>query len=337
MATTFTDLVFELTGIYPGLSAFLAKRFINDAWRDILNVRTWSFLSGDGGFNAPVGIGAGTCSITIGSPTVTFDTTATTALNAVPLPAPTGLLARQFRLGTSGGVYNITGYVPATGTMTLDRVILEATGTGLTFQVYQCYFPPPPQALNADGSYDFDRWLSIVDPINGYVLWDDTGKVTLDRRDPQRSDVGGLAYTAYDYKSINDTPYMEFWPHPSGGQQYVCYWKRNGTAFTTSTQPLPKMIPSGLVINRALFRYADPWAQRNAGRIPTLKGINFGVLVAQAKAQYDIDLQAAKLQDDNIALQSFIIPNRPRSWSGPIDASFIGSHDFPLSNGGFRR
>lgn len=323
MPLTFHELVSEITGMVPDYSALKARRDLNRAWRDLLDKRPWSFLIAEGAFAAPAALTTGTVTITQGSRLVQPDADATAAWNAVPL---TSFLARQFRFGAEGSIYNLTAWTA--GALELDRPVFEASATGIGYRIYQCYFPPPPEAMAGapPGEFDFNRWISVLDPVQAYPLKLDKGKAWLDVRDPQRADAGP-AYYIVDYKtSATGVPLYEFWPHPTGGQQYVCLYKRRGLAFTSGTQALPQMLPDGLVLNRALYRSVYPWAAANAGRFPALQRTNWQYLIREARGDYLMDLQAAQLQDDNVMLQSITGPRRVWPAFGPIDGRFMQSH-----------
>src|SRR5712692_4193734 len=105
----FQDLYSELVGLQPAVSAFLAQKWINRSFRDILDSREWSFLLAEGAFNAPPIIQAGSVSVTKNILTVVANAAAAVALNAVGL-GPPPLTSYQFRLGAAGALYNITAY-----------------------------------------------------------------------------------------------------------------------------------------------------------------------------------------------------------------------------------
>src|SRR4030095_6218263 len=307
----------------PDYSALKARKDLNRAWRDLLDKRTWSFLVADGAFQAPPVLTAGTVSLTQGSKGVVRDAVAPNAWNAIPAAS---FLARQFRLAGDGGIYNLVAWTG--GNLTLDRAILEPSATQAGYRIYQCYFPPPPEAMisTVPGVFDFNRWLSVVDPAQGYPLRIDRGKAWLDVRDPQRSAVG-QAHHVVDYKTTaSGVPLYELWPHPTDGQSFICLYKRRGLPVELGTEPFPQMLPDGLILNRALYRSVYPWAAANAGRFPALQKTNWQYLVREARGDYLLDLQAAQLNDDNVMLQS--ITGTGRRWSafGPIDSRFMQSH-----------
>jgi hypothetical protein len=328
MSTSLADLAAELSGQVPGYSPFLAQRDINRAWRDIVNRRTWSFLIKEGGFNAPVLITAGTVTIVQNSANVIADATATTALQAVAAATPP-LTKYQFRISSAGGIYNIVSWTVGTNTLVVDRPILEASKVGASYMSYQCYFPGPPQALQSDGTYDFNRWISIFDPVNGYVIKDGISKAWVDARDPQRSTTS-LAYRYFDYKPDSlGNQFWEFWPHPTSGQEYVCLYKARGLDFSQGLTTLPAVIPDSLLLDRALVKYVYRWCAMNAGRFPNLAKTNWAVMTKQGHDQWELDLQKTILEDENLAMQAIVGPMN-RWGMPPIDSNFLQSHSSGL-------
>lgn len=331
MAVTYNDLFTELSGQVPGLSPFLAKKFINRAWRDILNARDWSFLLGFGGFNAPSAFSDGTANVTQGVPAVVMSSLAAAAIDAVP---STQIVQRQFRIAAAGGIYSIAAWDTSTNTLTLDRPILEATAATATYSIFQCYFPPPPEAfVGAGQGYDFNNWISILDPVTPINVGLDKDKQWLDFRDPQRSD-GGPAYYFVNYTTTAAViPLYEAWPHPTGGQQYVTYYKRFGLPFLLGQTPLPQPVPDSLVIDRAMYKYVSKWVALNVGTIPALQKVNWAMLMTQARIDYKADLQAAKIEDENVYMTA-LIGSRQFSGYGPIDASYLQRHSTGLERYG---
>jgi hypothetical protein len=326
----FEDLSAELAGRVPGYSIFLAEKAIARAWQAILRKRTWSFLLAEGAFNAPALINAGSVTTSTNSAVVTVSALADAALNGLTNPLIT---ARQFRVGFGGSIYNIAGYNHGLLQLTLDRPFLEPGAANQPYEVYQCYFPPPPQALLASGIYDFNRWISVIDATNGYKLSQQFGKEWLDRRDPQRT-AANLAYIICDYKAdAAGNMLYEFWPHPTAGQTFTVLYKKKGAAVITGQEPIPDIISEDLITDRALYMDAFPWAATNAGRDPALAKVNWGLQQQLKEVNWRADLQSAKLEDDNINLQSLLPTYGAHNAIGPIDATFIQSHDM----GGFLR
>jgi hypothetical protein len=326
----FADLAAELTGMLPGLSPFLAETFINRAWRAIRDARTWGFLVEEGVAICPAQITTSTVAITQYSQTVVCSVAATNAILA-SLPTPLALTSCQIRFGGSqvgGFVYNILTAVLGGGvyTLTLDRVVEEATAPLSSYQIYRCYITPPT---------DFLRWISLDDMVNGYSIIGqrlDWTKADFDQRDPQRQAQGQAYYCGHSKASATGAPLYELWPHPVQGQVFSVTFRRRGVDFTAPTDAPPPVIPDELIVQRALGWMAYPWAMANVGHFPALKGANFVQLIQEAKTAYRDQLLTVKKQDDEQSLQR--VYDRGHSLRGgrtslggaPADANFWQAH-----------
>ena len=351
----FLDLSSELAGYLPGLSPPLADSFINRAWVDVCNRRLWNWLQQDAAIFCPAQITAGTVSITQLSETVTCNAAASAALVAQEAAATPTVTNLQIRFGGSapvvGQVYNIVGYDatdPAAVILTLDRVVVEATNATAGYQVYRCYVVPPVAA----GS--FLRWESVVDMVNGWRLGKDRTSAFFDATDPQRQ-AQGQAYHigSYEANRVNDAvsgatapnanqsagvPNYELWPHPTSGQTFYVRMRLKGQPFVQATDgPPTNLVDDQLIIQRALYMYAYPWAKANAGHFPTMKGVNWSELIISARQNYLNELLPAAIRMDNDqGLQD--VWNRGhglrQGWGDrlrgnqgfPIDSNFIQGH-----------
>jgi hypothetical protein len=323
----YLDLVRELAQTVPNLPTNLSETFVQRAWADICQRRTWSFLIKEGGFNAPPIVQGGTVTITQNSVSVVVDATAGAAINAVAAATPP-LIQRQFRVSTTGTIYNIVSWNNGTLTLVLDRPILETSAAGASYMIYQCYFSGPPESLRTDGVRDFNRWISVMDPVNGWTLKDDVGKAWLDVRDPQRATTD-LAFRYVDYKADTyGNMLWEFWPHPTSGQQYVCLYKAKGLDYAPGNRPLPSVLPESLILDRALSKYCYRWLQLNPGQATTAR-MNWLATKQVDTAQWRIDLQAAINEDENLHLEAIVGPLRKR-YGPPVDASFLQAHSSGL-------
>jgi hypothetical protein len=345
----FLDLVNELTGVVPGLSPLLAEKYINRAWTDICRERTWEFLKTAVAVVCPEQTTDGSVSITQYSDTVTCDADASAALLAINTTAQPPLNRMSIRFGATspaiGQVYNIIDAdvsVPAAIVLTLDRIVIEATDADSGYQCYRPYIVPPT---------DFLAWFSFVDMVNAWPLKRDFTSAFFDLKDPQRQ-AQGLAYYLGAYQStestdgiVSATPFpnlavgttfYELWPHPTSGQTFYARYNRRGVDFTSPTDVLPAVIDDGLVISKALYAHAYPFAKANAANFPSFKGVNWTELIAIQKGNYDTDLITAKRLDNENALQDIYARGHGlRTGAGgsfkgmqdyPIDANFLQSH-----------
>lgn len=337
----FIDLSQELVGRLPGLSPFLAKTFIQQAWRHIRDERTWSFLQEVCSVYCPTQVTAGLFSITEFSAQVTANAAASAALTAVTMPAGQSLLNLQIRFGGSnnsayvGQVYNIINVDSAAPTalvLTLDRPVFQVTNASAGYQVYRAYVIPPFD--------DFLKWTGFVDMTNGWALKLNYNSRYFDQRDPQRQ-AQGLAYYVGGFLGnpgqTQPRPQYELWPHPVQGQTFFCRFQRQGEEFLTASEEQSPIIPSELIMARALGYHAYPWAAASVGQFPAFKGTNWLSLALDEKQHYQQALVTAKKNDNEQELQDvwarghgLIHTGRYRGMRGmynfPIDSNFMQSH-----------
>lgn len=352
----FLDLVTTLTGELPGLSPQLARKHINWAWRDIRQMRLWSFLELDGAVVCPTQITEGAAAIVQFTDTVTLDATASAAIAAQLLVGATpGIFNLSIRFGAStpaiGQVYNIIDFDNTTPTaviLTLNRIVMEATNATAGYQIYRPYITPPID--------DFLHWITIVDMVNAFTMSNDNGRLSrssayFDLCDPQRQ-AQGLAYwcgayagaytsnpvtgTVIPQSTVNPgTMIYELWPHPTSGQTFYVRFRRRGTDFINLLDTQPDGIPDAMILNRAKGQYSYPFAAANIGHFPTFKGVGWQGLIAMANGNFTTDLLLAKKNDNETALNTVYarghgLRHGTGDWKGlnafPIDSNFMQSH-----------
>ncbi len=335
---TLLDLAAQLTGEIPGLPRLFAQKYVNKALEDIRKDRLWSWNMGEGILITPGAVSGGTVAVTQFSNEVTFDSTAQAILTPLALANPP-LIKRQFRVGGGSPIYNILGYDDSTGIVTLDRIYTEATNASATYQIYRCYYDPP----SVDGitpNTDFLRYLSILNPIQGYVI---SGRrlyltrETLNRRDPLRGAQGQPYYAA----TYRPTPngflapgqtdptagqmQYELWPHPTSQAVLQCNYVKRHVDLSPADY-LPAQLPSTLVVMKA-FEAAYRWALQNQGRIPELRGTDWRFLLADSQKRYRVELMDAK-RNDNEIMVTILSPGAQGTYGfqGPIDSNYAQSH-----------
>jgi hypothetical protein len=315
----------NIKGTVPGLSAFLAQGFVNDAWEDIRKARSWSFLTVEGALKSPALINTGTVQVTQASSSVIANAAAKTVLDAVVLDALNPLVTRQFRV-SSGPVYSISAYDDATGTITLDRPYLEASNSAAEYVVYRCYFRGPVT--------DFKSWRSIFDPNNGYSLKFHYTKEQLDMKDPTRGALG-LAYrVAFNKVDSDGYSLWEFWPHPAQEQVFQIWYERKGADLVLPTDDIKFPVTRDLLLMRARYR-AYEWAEANKGRSPELRGTDWKYLMSSYADDhkgkpnaYQTALARARKDDENLVCRNIIFKRgRSHRLGFPIDANFMQGHD----------
>lgn len=349
------DLIGELTGVLQGLPPQLARTYINRALEGIYDEREWSFLMTDGVIICPAQYATGTANVTQYLDTVTLDATASAAIaNQLTVNAVPGILQLQFRVQatppSAGAIYSIVAFDdsnPAAVILTLDRVMQQATDATASYAIYRCYVVPPIT--------DFLRFESLVDQANAITLTKNRLTVSssdFDRMDPQRANTG-LAYWlgGWGGNRVSDpvtgattpnatveagTPIYEFWPHPTSGQAWYVRFRRKGQLLTRPTDSQVSQISNNLIIQRALYMHAYPFAAANVANFPGFKGANWPSLIMGARANYTSELLEAKKNDNNQQLQDVWDRGHGlRSGTAfgrydvpgyPIDANFLQSH-----------
>lgn len=338
----FADYVAELTTTIPGLEAPAAIKYVNRAWAEIRDIRKWSFLTQLKDVYAPPIVSAGTVTVTLFSPTITFDATAIAALNAsqsLPPIASTSVgVGRQFRIGaigssninfnSAGAVYSLLTYDNITGVATLDRPFAGASGALQQYLVYRCYFEPPVT--------DFVRYKAVTNYTSGYGIIRDALNVpqeSLAIFDPQRQSTGDAYYLSplmTDYQNpnaIGGTIAHEFYPHPTNPSIYTCLFERRGTDLSP-TQDLPNTFPSQALIHRALMHGCD-WALMNVPNRPELQGTNWVIAKESKEKMFREAIILSIKQDDEIMPKLAMRVGRYFS-QFPPGGQWLQSHSLPL-------
>jgi hypothetical protein len=349
------DLVGELTGTLPGLSPILAQTYLNRALRAVYDERLWSFLVTDGVLICPGQINVGTAAVTQGLTTVTADAAASAALqDQITGAALPGILSLQFRPTATPpaasqlyGILAVDNTTPTAVVLTLDRAIVETTNAASQYTIYRALFVPPVA--------DFKTWEAFVDPGNAITLTRNRRTATsadFDRMDPQRT-ATGLSYWVGAWGALRDAgggltrpipggtvgqPVYELWPHPTTGQTWYVRIRRAGLTLTNPSDVQPPTIPDNLIVQRALYEHAYPFAAANVANFPSFRGAAWTLLITTARASYRKELIDTKRNDQETQLQS--TDNWSRGYGlrsptpfgrfdvpgYPIDSSFLQSH-----------
>lgn len=321
----------ELVGWIPKLPPGLARILVNRAWRDICDSRLWSFLVEDAQVYSPALIEDGTASVVQFSDQVTLDATASALVLAQALNTGAPMTTRQFRVSTSGPIYNITAVDDSTPTAIVLTIELGTndigysgdTDTAASFQIYKCYYSPPAE--------DFLRWVAFWDPNSGYILR--INKNQRDIKDPLRSQQG-QPYWVANMKAGSAAggraPQFELWPSPTFEKSYMTIYQRRG-ADLIDDEELPQAIPSGLVVWKAL-QTAGMWGIANQGAIPELRGADWRFFITKGAEEYEKIMPKAKKADEETMLQN-LTKRRQLIPGFFLDAGYLQSHS-PFYPGG---
>lgn len=303
-------MVAELRGSVPKLPFVYSKTLINRAWSVVRESNLWSFNLFENSWITPPLVTAGTVTATQGFNTITFDATAIAALLAAQVAQPYSLItARQFRISV-GGIYSIIAYNFTTGVATLDRIFGDPGGSGLTYQIYQLYYPVPYA--------DHRAYISVRNPQMFLDLNLTTTRAEIDQMDPQR--------TFYQFPSrvvpyLRDTrpgsatlgfPLFELWGQPVNPFTYQCYGVRKGLDLVNPSDTLPQPLGEELILPLAR-KYAYEWAEANKDMVPRETGPDFRFLLAEADSEYKRELKNYRRQDKEFVLNWFM-SRRLETW-----------------------
>jgi hypothetical protein len=319
-----SNMIAELRGSVPNYSAMLARTHLQESWTDIRNLKGWSFQLSNSAFATPDLVQDGSVSVTLGSPQVIGDATATAAwlIAGTPISLITN---RQFRIG-AGTIYNIVAFDDGSdssspnfpfATLTLDRPYIDLeTGNGFPFgeggfgaggfggpaflgySIYQCYYPVPVK--------DFLAWESVLDTTN--VIWlccdgSRHDRERIDRADPQRqifSNPGSLLPYQVDARPGSSTlGSMMYEPYPQPQAQYVysTWFSRSGADLVNPGDTLPFPITEDVVKAKArvkAYEYAEANKDPNN---PRGSGADYRFLIGAAQASYEKNIKELRLLD----------------------------------------
>jgi len=321
------DMQAELRGAVPKLPFSFTRTLINRARNVIYNSDLWSFNLYEGSWISPAVVTTGTVTVVQGSDTIQFDATATAAINVSQLAYPTSLITqRQIRPGSTAGIaqiYNLIQYDQITGVATLDRIYADTSGTAISYQMYQLYYPAPFQ--------DHLTWVSVRNMQMFLDLRLGTERNEIDALDPQRSiyqfptDVipYGIDNRGQGTDNASSTigyPLFELWGQPVNPFTYALYGIRKGVDLVNPTDTLPVQIGEDCVL--ALARsYAYEWAEANKDMSPRSSGPDFRFLIGKTLDEYMKRLILYRKQDKEFSQNWFSI--RGLQWNG----SMVGSYN----------
>ena len=336
----FVNLVSELVGTVPKLSALHAGQLVNRAWSKVRDFRLWSFnVIADAQIFVPAVITAGSVTTTFGSTSITVDATAAVALNAAGLnfpPLAGGLgIGRQIRLSQASGLSSPTGpnysivTWDGTSVLTIDKPFGEGSLTNSTYQVLKCYFVAPGFPYTSQtADPNFVRFLSIANRQNGYAFsgrnlnW---SQEQLNAIDPPRGGQGDAYIQANYGRTASGLPVFEMYPNPVNQAVYYATYLTRWPNLSPSVD-LPQMPYqlADLVIYGAKLLAAQ-WALANVVTFPELAGTNWVAYAGMQQTEFkDALIQCIKVDDE-------IMPGEVRrqgaSFSFPLGGAFIQSHD----------
>ena len=308
--STFDSLYKGLLLRCPIASLFLARQWIDYAFRRLWDRRLWSWQIQQGQFLMNAAYVTGTVAVTRGSFTVTGTGTTFTS----------DMVGRQFRTGTQSPIYTIATFTDATH-VDLTEIWGGATASGQTYSIYNAYVTVPT---------NFEKFLTLWDPLMNWQLQLNVNQIELNMWDSQRANTGTAYCVSFrDYDTFFNTPPLpryEIWPHQRAQYVYPFLYINRPPDLSDSGASLPRYIRGDVLLEMALAQ-----AARWPGPSKDAPNPYFNLALAmQHEAQAETMLRDLDRTDDEvneIDVMYVSISAMPIASVPYGDARFLQSHD----------
>lgn len=307
MADTFGQAWRAVRAHVPMAPAMLCQQWVRDSYQEICDRAGLSWLRSESAFSTSAQKTAGTVAITRGATAVVGTGTSFAASD----------VDRQFRAGTNSPVYTVASFTDATH-ITLDRVYTGTTVTAATYSILDAYVTAPA---------DFAKFITVIDPANGYALRHWTTEDELNRWDPQRS-ASGTAWALASRRYATTTALTgriqyELWPYQTSAAEYPFYYFRQVETLADTTNFLGLLAGRGNIVVTGALAKAAEWPGVEGRRNPY-----FNLALAQNKrTEFQSEVDRLEVRDQEIYqtwLETVSWINRPSL--APIDARFMQEH-----------
>ena len=266
----------------PSVDPMLAGRWINNYYRQIIDMRSWYGLKVRGQIQVPAPYSQGTCTVTNNSQTVIGIGTGWN---------PT-LVGQQFRVNFTYPYQTIVAVNPAIQTLTLDMPFAGPTQTA-GYMVLAAYF-----AL--DGNIKRMSWA-----VNQMMGWDMKVNVpveAINRWDVWRTFLGWSTHFAVRPPTPSGQYQIEIWPSPFQMQVFPFEaWTQPADMILDSDCPVT-WFRSDVLVTRATAN-ALLWRPKQN----TYYDVQSAIMIAKEKmAEATAAVEAMVGADDNMSLQDVV-------------------------------
>lgn len=281
MAQTFGDAWRRVRLHAPAVPTFLAREWVNVAYKRLAKARHWTFLRGETRLTISAARAITACTVTTGSVTVT---------SAGLFVA--GDAGRQFRVG-SLPIYTIQTFTDV-NTIQLDSAYGETTSAVAVASVFDGYATLPA---------DFESFRLIADPYNQRRLayWIQEDQINIMDPGWQVGDTsvrclvargGGSTYTP----TLGAVQY-QYWPRPTAARSYPAIYNKQAQLLTDTSILRGVLADDVEVIVDGALAEAALWPGTN-----DLPNKYFNAELARAKKAAFLDgVQHLSLRDDDQA------------------------------------
>jgi hypothetical protein len=247
-----------------------AGRFLNDAYREIVQRRNWYALKVRGVINIPNTINGGQATVTQGSNIV----------QGVGTSWTTSLIGQQFRVGFTYPYMTINNVNQYTQQLTVDWPFGGPTQTG-GYNIIGAY-----QSMGAN----FVRFDLAINQVQGWPMEVDVPQMVLDQWDPWRQSLGWSTILSPLPPTPDGQYLIEVWPTPYQQQTFP---------FEGWIQPPDMMLdtdsPASFIRSDLLVKGATSMACLFGGRSSKYYNPDAS---ARLKAEYDRSLESMENQDN---------------------------------------
>jgi len=196
----FRQMVGEVMQWNPDLPVQMAKRFLQNSYRRIVDSRDFYGNLVKGQVSVPNAYTTGTANLVNGSPVV----------NGVGTNWVDSMIGEQFRVGFSTPIYTIVNVVSPTQ-LQLDLPWGSPTQSNLGYQIFQNIVNFGP---------NIKRLLDVVNQVQGYRLGLNIPQTVLDIYDTWRTNMGWTILVANYAPSPTGVPQFELYPPPTYQQTF---------------------------------------------------------------------------------------------------------------------
>ncbi len=240
--STYEDLWRGVMLRCPAADMWLARQWVSYAFRDLVELRRWSWLVKRGQLLAYQVVNSGLATIPRGSNIVTGIGTTWTQ----------DLVGRQFRTGVNSPIYTILQWNSATQII-LDQPWGGNSATAVNYQIYQVYYNVPT---------DFQSFISVIDPYYNWQLYLNVQQSELNAIDAQRANngtpyvVASSSYNPLPSATQPPLPQYELWPHQLSNYVYPFLYISRPPDPEDPGATLPRYIPGNVLLEKAMAQCA---------------------------------------------------------------------------------
>lgn len=279
--TTYDGLYKSILLRCPSASVWLARQWIDLAFRTIWDRRNWSWQRSATQFFFAQLINTGTVQAVRGSFTITGNGTAWTGDE----------VSRQFRVPTNSPIYTVVAVDTVAQTLTLDQPYGYTTNLSAGYQIYNAYQTMPT---------DFENLISVIDQNFNWSLGLDVTLENLNAWDAQRTNIGTpycVVPFDYDGDPFNSPPLprYEWWPHQQNQYIYTAWYVARPPDLSDPGATLPRNVRGNVLLDLALAQAAR-WPGTGEAKNPY-----FNIQVAmQHDAMGERGIRDMEVLDDSI-------------------------------------